>query len=826
MKQHLPIDDILGALADAFQKNSALVLSAAPGAGKTTRVPVEVAKYCDKQVWVLEPRRIAAVSAAQRIAEENDWTLGKEVGYQVRFENRSTSSTKILFLTEALLLRKLLVDPELSQVSCVVLDEFHERSLHVDMALAALKELQELSRPDLKIVVMSATLNASPLAQYLNRAPVIEAPGKIFPLDIRYDDKPQLLQTGPDFIERLKKAVLKTLNENPQGDILCFLPGRGEIERVRTALENSQLAKNIFLHTLHGQLSLQEQKEAILPNASGRKIILTTNIAESSLTVQGVRLVVDSGLARLQKQDSRTGFESLQLVRISKASATQRAGRAARLGPGIVYRVWSLHDERAMTAFETAEVLRVDLSEAVLLLAALGVPSPDSFSWFEKPQARALQMAFEFLKLLGAISSDGALTALGQKLRDFPVHPRIAKLLIVGKEKQIPVFAAELGALLSEAKTGRSEEASGRENDVMANWENWKQRSSHPRFKMLNRAAEQLKELIGGAQSTRPMTEDLMEELLLDVYSDRLCRRRRAQSPEAKMVGGRGVKIHNDSSVKESEFFLAIELAEGRDSAHAIVFQAVGLHPELVQSKILPKAKPQIRVEWDEESQKFWSVETLEWNGLSVGLEKRRPAQTTEVQEQLVDVALERWSWLLQKNETLGNWFSRLQFLNSQNADWPLLEEADLREALVLACYGENSLATLATKDLITYFENRLSDAHRSALQKECPSHWQVPTGNRMRIDYIDGQGPQIEVRLQEMFGLEQTPNIAGMPLTLVLLAPNYRPVQVTRDLASFWKNGYPEVRKEMRARYPKHSWPDDPLSAPPQSKGRPHNKR
>jgi ATP-dependent helicase HrpB len=373
MSQALPIDPFLAELREAARASPSLVLSAAPGAGKTTRLPPELLRITDKAVFVLEPRRIAAIGAAQRVAEENGWELGREVGYQVRFDNRSSRATRLLFLTEALLLRKLLRDPELRDVGCVVLDEFHERSLHVDLALAALLELQQLARPDLKIVVMSATLDARPLAEFLGGARVQEVPGKLFPLETLYDEKPQLLRTGPDFTERLQRLVQRAFQERPVGDLLCFLPGRGEIERLRGALEPWAGAKGARVFPLHGQLDLGEQRAALAPLPRGRKIILATNVAESSLTVDGVRTVVDSGLQLLSQLHPRTGFPSLDLVRISKASATQRAGRAARQGPGAVYRAWMPYDERSMKDFDPAEILRSDLAESLLLHSAEGL---------------------------------------------------------------------------------------------------------------------------------------------------------------------------------------------------------------------------------------------------------------------------------------------------------------------------------------------------------------------------------------------------------------------------------------------------------------------
>lgn len=821
MKVTLPIDALLPQFAQILAKHSSVILSAAPGAGKTTRVPPAILKLTDKEVWVLEPRRIAAISAAQRIAEENNLSLGKEVGYQVRFENKSSRDTRLLFLTEALLLRKLLQDPELSRVGCVVLDEFHERSLHVDLALGALRELQQLARPDLKIVVMSATLDAQPLSAYLGDAPIVDVPGKIFPLTIRQEEKSQLLQTNFDFIERMRRLIGRALSENSEGDLLCFLPGRGEIERLRNALaENLSDAFAIF--TLHGQLNLQEQRQALMPMVGRRKIILATNVAESSLTVEGVRIVVDSGLCRLQQQHPRTGFESLDLVRISKASATQRAGRAARQGPGIVYRAWTPHDEISMGAFEAPEIQRVDLAEALLLLGALGV-TPQSFSWFQAPPPRALEQAQKFLQALGALDPQSRLTELGQRLRQFPVHPRLAKLLLIGKQQGIPFFAADLAALLSEAKSStRNSANSGRENDLLARWEEWQRSSNNPRYRQLNRAAEQLRDLVEGTGQEKILTDLVIEELLLETYPDRLCRRRRAGADEAKMAGGRGVKLHPDSSVKQSEYFLAIELAEGRDASQALVFQAVGISDALVQQRVSAKALPTLRIEYLEE--KFWAIESREWNGLSIGQEHRRPALPEEVKDNLVAVACDRWLQILERNEAMGAWVSRLEFLHERQNKWPLLSPEQIREGLEMACFGENSLARVEAKDLVPYFESLLAEDHLAALQRECPASWVVPSGNRFRIRYTKEQGPQVEVRLQELFGLQKAPLIAQQALTLILLAPNFRPVQVTRDLESFWKNAYPEVRKEMRSRYPKHSWPEDPLTALPQAKGRPRD--
>lgn len=823
-KSPLPIDPFLPAILATVAGGRSLVLTAAPGAGKTTRLPPALLGKVQGQVLVLEPRRIAAIASAQRIAEENGWELGREVGYQVRFDNRTSRDTRLIFLTEALLLRRMLRDPELRGVGCVVLDEFHERSLHVDLALGALQELRQLSRPDLRLAVMSATLDPAPLLSFLGDADHADVPGKLHPLQVCYDTKPMQLRTGPDFTERMAKLVQKAAQEQPQGDLLVFLPGRGEIEWLRGELEGWAHSRNISVFALHGQLELAEQKEALRPRKN-RKVILATNVAESSLTVDGVRVVVDSGLARVSQIHPKTGFASLDLSRISKASATQRAGRAARQAPGTVYRAWIPYDELSMKDYEPAELHRSDLSESLLLLAALGVSNPASFSWFEAPPAKALESARSFLLAIGAVNGAGALTGLGEKLRELPVHPRIAKLLVRGQEMGLGKLAAEIGALLSEPG-GRLAPGHGAENDLWLRREDWKRSPGHPRHRSLEKSAQQLSGLLrdGSEQTGLPAREleHKVPELLIEAYADRLCRRRRPHEPQALMAGGRGVKLHPDSSVRASTYFLAVELSEGRDVSETLVYQAVGIPDELVDSHARAEAKPVKRLEWDDEKARFFVTETKEWNGLPVGSSHRRPADPSELEGKLGELAFQRWERLTQANEELGAWLLRLKFLVKSDSKHSNLTEEQIKEGLELACFGETSFDALVKKDLASYFENLLPETQRAALTRECPTHLTVPTGNRMKIHYSEEQGPQVEVRLQELFGMKTAPRIAGQPVTLVLLGPNYRPVQVTRDLESFWKNGYPEVRKELRMRYPKHSWPEDPLTAPPVAKGRP----
>lgn len=421
----LPIDYFLKKIVDSLKQESNLVLSAAPGAGKTTRLPPALLSATEKKILVLEPRRIAAVAAAKRIADENSWNLGKEVGYQIRFDSNYTQETRLIFLTEALLSRRILHDPELMDIGIVVLDEFHERSQHVDLAIGLLKELQTLTRPDLKIVVMSATLQSEMICNFLETTNYHNVPGQSFPLNIEYINSAQKLQTNIEFIQNVANHVIKESTRlGPAEHMLVFLPGLSEIERTKEKLQSWADQKNFLLLRLHGNLALQDQQSILTPS-SQNKIILSTNIAESSLTVDGVRVVIDSGLQRKSSVNSRTGFPQLELTRISQSSATQRSGRAARQAPGFCLRMWSKLDQQALPAEDTAEILRIDLSEVILFLALNGLSDPNSFTWFEKPKSESIKKAQKNLLGLGAIDASGALTTLGKKFLKWPLPPAL-----------------------------------------------------------------------------------------------------------------------------------------------------------------------------------------------------------------------------------------------------------------------------------------------------------------------------------------------------------------------------------------------------------------
>jgi ATP-dependent helicase HrpB len=837
----LPIDEFLPEILRKFGTHQNMIISASPGAGKTTRLPPELLGLTDKKTLVLEPRRIAAIASADRIASERGWTLGKEIGYQVRFDSQMSAETRLIFLTEALLGRKLLGDPTLKDVGIVVLDEFHERAVHVDLALGLLKELQELERPDLKIVVMSATLNADQLVNFLPGSFVAEVPGKIFPLETHLLKTSQLLQTNFDFIERVAERIRQAaaaMTATPSmatsasaRHCMVFLPGVGEIERVRERVSEFCEAQNLELHVLHGSLNLDEQRRVLKPSEKS-KIILSTNIAESSLTIDGVDTVIDCGLARQTRLDAKTGFSKLELVRISKASATQRAGRAARQFPGRVFRLWSSADELSMPAHDLPEIHRTPLDESLLFLSHLGVRDFQNFSWIETPKKENLRRAELELKSLGLLSAENELTPLGRRVARFPLPPRLGKLMALAQDAGAAETGAELCALLLEKDFLRDEQHSLLECDLLLRRELWLRRDRRlhvGQLRQLEKVKSQLQNLAGSSER-RSFSEDLVRELLLLTFSDRLSRRRRAGQSQALMIGGRGLALDTQSCVRQSEFFVALELME-TGTAETRCRKACGIPLSMIEKFWKDKIMRQSEVIFDEASQKvlredFRALTFSDTLWLPLENAKTHPATAGEAERFLPQIAFLKRDLILQKNPALGEWWRRYLYFCAAAGEESLGED-EQKQIWTTATYGEVSLEKLFDKDLIFFFEQALSSGQKKKLHEEFPSHLIVPSGSRMKLEYEPGKNPSLQVRLQEIFGWKETPKVGGgkIPVTLVLTGPNYRPVQITQDLASFWKNGYPEVRKELRLKYPKHSWPEDPLTAVAVAKG-PSQKR
>ncbi|MFM6927604.1 MAG: ATP-dependent helicase HrpB [Bdellovibrio sp.] len=842
----LPVDAFIPEIQEKMRAGQNLVLTAAPGAGKTTRLPPALLDMTSKKIIVLEPRRMAAIAAAHRIAEECGWIVGEEIGYQVRFGNKTSAKTRLIFMTEALLARQMLDDPELQDVDMVILDEFHERSLHVDLALGLLRELQELGR-DIKILVMSATLEAEKISSYMGNAPIVNVPGKLFELEVIHQKGSHTLQTFPSFYENLSQTVREAAGKTDK-DILVFLPGVGEIERAKDGLSSWAEGRKIDLVTLHGSLNLEDQRK-VLQRGPRQRVIFSTNIAESSVTIDGVNTVIDTGLAKNMKQDYRTGFSRLEMGRISLSSAIQRAGRAARQFPGVAYKMWNKMDEISFSKSEIAEIQRVDLTESLLFLAAQGVTDFQKFSWFEKPAVVAIDKATQYLKLAGALDAGNKITDLGRKILHFPLPVRLAKLMLVAGDRNSLELGADLAAILQERDFLRRESVSSflgdkTECDLSVRLDllqQFKKSGKAPReagFMALQTASQSATQILSLAKKLGPaknitpesVTSE-MRTLLLRAFPDRLCRRR-GQSERALMVGGRGVKLQQESLVKASEFFVALNGVEGSSDAETIVSLACGFSKDFILSHFKDEIQKVRDLTFIEEKGQFFVREYKSLFGLPLEEPSLLPASPEEVEAKLPQVLTEKWDLVLKNNEKLSEWWERLSFWRRHIQSGTIESDIDFTEsqleawkleAFTQASMGEKKLQAVFEKDLVFFFENVFPQDFVGIFNKELPARITVPSGSHIKVIYPSDKAPYLEVRIQEVFGMMETPKVlfGKAPLTFHLLGPNFRPVQVTANLESFWKNGYSEVRKELRIKYPKHQWPEDPADGTPEAKGR-----
>ena len=869
----LPLDLAWPGLALKLSSHRNLVLVAEPGAGKTTRFPPRLIRSSlidpGKKVLMLEPRRLAARAAAHRIASEQRWSVGGgEIGYQVRFENRTTNTTRLQILTEGLLAGRLKNDPELSDVGCVILDEFHERSQHTDLALGLLFELQELARPDLRIIVMSATLDADRVASFLKDCPIERVPGRTYPVEVHHGKRPLMLDTGPRFLDQVAESIGEILangdDSSTAGDLLVFLPGAREIRGVRERLSPIADRRGFRVLELHGSLPLEEQDLAIRKNTDGtRKIVLATNIAETSLTIDGVSTVIDTGLARVVHLDG-AGFERLQISRISLASATQRTGRAGRQGPGVCWRLWSKLDESSMPDFEQPELLRTDLSEALLTLLSQGVSDVSGFSWFEKPPDAAIKLALQTLSDLGFRDpASGVLTSEGREAIKLPLPARLARLVIEAVKAGAPTLGARLAALLSEKdiviRAADLKQQAACSSDILARlhlFTDWLERnrtSSSQIDTAAARNAQRVAELLESSARRLKLTrqskintsaseDDLARRLLLLAYPDRICRRRRAKEPAARMVGGRGVTLAPFSTVETSEFFIAIDSSEPpphlrnqpdnkmNSGARGDVQISIASSIERAWiERLFPQSLSiQSELVFDNQSLAIQKQRALAFHDLPLEEPHLSRPEADEALGPLINACIERWSTSFVGHEELNHLLSRLEFLattfaNDDSAPAQYDFNATRRAFLEEVCFAETRLSDVLAKPLNEAFQRHLPVECARFLNEAAPAFITAPTGSRLRVHYPTARPPYLEVRVQEIFGLKESPRVAkaSVPIVLHLLGPNFRPVQVTSDLASFWRTGYIEVRKELRARYPKHSWPEDPTTATPEAKGR-----
>jgi len=877
--QPLPIDPLLPEIVAALRAGPSLVIEAPPGAGKTTRVPGALldAGLVKGEIAVLEPRRLAARLAARRVAEERGEEVGQTIGYQVRFEDVSGPRTRIRYLTEGLLTRRLLGDPELRGVGAVVLDEFHERHLQGDLALALLRRLQRTSRPDLKLVAMSATLDAAPVAGFLS-APTLRSEGRRFEVAVEYLTPEEAARPDQRLEDHVARAVKRLLREEPDGHLLVFLPGGAEIRWCAQRL-GGLAESGVDVLPLHGDLPPEQQDRAVRPSQR-RKVILSTNVAETSITIEGVVAVVDSGLARIASHSPWSGLPTLEVRRISRAAAAQRAGRAGRTRAGRAVRLFTRHDHDARPEYETPEVEREDLAETFLALAGLGVlAAPGAFEWFEAPPGPASEAARTLLGRLGALDEVGALTPLGGRLLALPVHPRLARLAVEAAEHGAAADGALLAALLGERDLRERGAASGSAlpptgpSDLLELASLFHE-AARARFdpdrcrrlgvsagaaQAVERARRQLERALRTVVRPLPRTTDparpaapprpagdpslAVEQALLRAtlaaYPDRVARRRSPGGDEVVLVGGGSARLDPASVVREAELLVAVDAEErrgdrrpgaaqwpgraqgaGTSRAEARVRIASAVTQELLLDLFPGALRYEEAVTWNAQAERAEATERLAYQDLV--LEESRAARPDPelLSAKLFEVALARGPRAFAPEGALDGLAIRLGLLarHSPATGAAAPSEADLAEALRDACQGRRSLAELREADLPALLLARLPGAARAALDRLAPERLTLPGGRAVRVHYQADRPPWIESRLQDFFGLAQGPAVAGgaLPLTLHLLAPNLRAVQVTTDLAGFWERHYPALRRELMRRYPRHAWPDDPRHAAP----------
>lgn len=812
----LPVDEVLAQLVCEAGRGG-FVLTAPPGAGKTTRVPPALLDAVPGRIVVVQPRRVAARAAAARIAWERGEPVGKGVGYQVRYERVGGPSTRIWVVTDGILLRMLQSDPLLDGVGAVLVDEVHERGLEQDLGLALLREVRE-ARPELCVGAMSATVDPGPFAAHLGGVAVIGCPGRTWPVDVGYLGLPDPRPVEDVVADGVRRAI-----ERHDGDALVFLPGVREIRRVGERLADLA-ARGIDVVPLYGDLPPDAQDRALLAG-DRRRVVLATNVAETSVTVPGVRIVVDSGLARRPRRDPATGLDHLDTVRISRASADQRAGRAGRTGPGVVARLWTERDHRDRDAYDPPEVMRVDLCGPVLQILAWG-GDPRRFGWIEAPPERAVDAAVSVLGELGAIDASG-LTALGRDLAALPLHPRLARLAVEGARLGHPADAALAAALLAE----RDEGAGGApvtptspttSSDVLERVDAVRARKGDAAVRhRVIRAAEQLEGLVTRqAGRGRGRSADRDEALLrgvLAAWPDRVARRREAGSDRARMVGGRGVRLDpHSSAVRDAELFVAVSVTADGPDARVRIASAIDegwLDTEQVTVVAFDPATDSVR------GRRVARYRDLELGAHPAPIDPVAAAACVE-EVAAARIAAGRVDEVAPKDGGFAALRERIAAMARWDPDgaWAL----DLTALLPSVCAGQRSLAGVRAADWVGAARDALGWQRWSELERRAPVRVSVPSGRAHPLDYA-ADPPGLSVKIQEMFGATTTPTVddGRVRVRLHLLAPNGRPQQITDDLAGFWDRTWREVRGELRARYPKHAWPEDPRRAAPEVRPR-----
>jgi ATP-dependent helicase HrpB len=815
----LPIDAVLDELRTVLAEHTAAVLVAPPGAGKTTRVPLALMEESwlhARKILVLEPRRIAARAAAERMAHSLSEPVGQRVGLRARMISKSGSKTRIEVVTEGVFTRMILDDPELYGIGAVLFDEFHERSLDADLGLALALDCQSSLREDLRILPMSATLDGARVARLLGSAPVIASEGRAFPVETRYLGQ----EANARIEDRMTDAVMRALRTD-SGSILAFLPGQGEIRRVEERLKERTIDPTIVLAPLYGAMDMKAQDLALKPAPTGlRKVVLATSIAETSITIEGVRVVIDSGLVRVPRFELDVGVARLETMRVSRAGADQRRGRAGRTEPGVCYRLWDEPQTQSLPAFAEPEIRSADLAALLLDCAEWGTVDPLSLSWLDPPSAAAIDAAREELTELEALNAEGRITPIGRRLRSLPLPPRLARMAISAAELGHAEEAAEIAAVIVERGLG------GNDPDLSHRLEGFRRDGSRRSSDMRKLAAGWAR-MANAGRSTQASREDMsVARLLALAFPERIGKARGAPG-QFLLANGRGVNLDATHPLARSPFLVAAELSGSASSTRILLAAAAD------EADILVAASHRIRereeIEFDQGSGALRSRRVRRLDAILLANEPRAVMPSDRTARLLADgiakLGVNRLPWSkahIQLRDRVG--FLRATGEN----EWPDLTDEELAKTVAAwlspLLAGKTKLSEIGADDLGAALDVLLPWNLKRRLDVEAPTHFEAPTGNRHAIDYETAGAPALHIRVQELFGLTQHPSIANgkLPLTLHLLSPAQRPIQITRDLPGFWKGSWKAVKAEMKGRYPRHPWPDDPTSAAPTARAKP----
>ncbi len=814
----LAIDEALPRLTAALAERDAVVLVAPPGAGKTTRVPLVLAQQAwakDRKILVLEPRRLAARAAADRMAKTLGEPVGASVGYRVRFGSKVSRKTHVEVVTEGIFTNMILDDPSLEGIAAVLFDEFHERSLDADLGLALARDAQQGLLPDLKLLVMSATLDGARVGRLLGDAPVITSEGRAFPVETWH-----LPRDAGKHVEAHVADVVERAMRTEAGSILVFLPGAAEIRRTETLLRERALGPAVDLVPLFGALEAEAQDRALAPAPPGqRKVVLATSIAETSLTIEGVRIVIDSGLARVPRYEPDIGFTRLETVRVSRAAADQRRGRAGRTEPGICYRLWDEAQTGSLEAFARPEILAADLSGLVLDLAEWGVTDPDTLAFLDPPPRSALTEARALLRELGAIDADHRITDEGRALRTLPLPPRLARMVVDAGRRGAGRLAADVALVLTERGLGGNDPDLGHRLDQLRRD---RSRRAEEARRMARRWAESVPEKSAASDEANPGA------ILALAYPDRIAKNR--GDGRFLLANGRGAIIDQASPLAREPLLAVAEVAGSATRGRIVL--AAPISPAEIEAEFADQIEAREDVTFDPAS---LALRARRMRGLGAIALQEQPipvaadeAAARKLAQGLAQTGLERLPW----TKALAQWRDRVNFLRSAEGDeWPDLSipalAANADDWLTPALFGKTALADFSADELGQALLALVPYPMRQRLEREAPTHFGAPSGSQVPIDYEAPEGPKLSIRVQELFGLDRHPAIAGgrVPLVVELLSPAHRPVQVTRDLPGFWRGSYAAVKSEMRGRYPRHPWPDDPLAAPATRRAKPRGQ-